>query len=89
MGTTAPGALEASALIPLAEKTGLIVPIAERRGTGVAHRLRAEPSWQDSGLRPFTVAVNVSARQEVEGRRYVVCLNEEQRRKEAANRERS
>ena len=46
--------------IPLAEETGLIVPI----GDWVLHEAcRQNKAWQDSGLPPLTVCVNVSARQ--------------------------
>jgi len=46
--------------IPMAEETGLIVPI----GDWVLHEAcRQNKAWQDSGVPPITVCVNVSARQ--------------------------
>ena len=46
--------------IPTAEETGLIVPI----GDWVLHEAcRQNKAWQDAGLPPMTVCVNVSARQ--------------------------
>jgi diguanylate cyclase (GGDEF)-like protein len=46
--------------IPIAEDTGLIVPI----GDWVLHEAcRQNKAWQDAGLPPMTVCVNVSARQ--------------------------
>jgi diguanylate cyclase (GGDEF)-like protein/PAS domain S-box-containing protein len=46
--------------IPTAEETGLIVPI----GDWVLHEAcRQNKAWQDAGLSPLTVCVNVSARQ--------------------------
>ncbi len=46
--------------IPMAEETGLIVPI----GDWVLHEAcRQNKAWQDAGLPPITVCVNVSARQ--------------------------
>lgn len=46
--------------IPLAEETGLIVPL----GLWVLNEAcRQARDWQDMGLKPLTIAVNVSARQ--------------------------
>ena len=46
--------------IPMAEETGLIVPI----GDWVLHEAcRQNKAWQDAGLPPMTICVNVSARQ--------------------------
>lgn len=50
--------------IPLAEDTGLILPI----GTWVMHQAcRQNKAWQDAGLAPLRVAVNVSAHQFMAG----------------------
>ncbi len=54
------GLLKPARFIPLAEETGLIVPIAEWVLRTACAQNRA---WQDSGLGPLTVAVIVSARQ--------------------------
>jgi len=54
-GVVAPGKF-----IPLAEETGLIVPI----GKWVLREACAQnKAWQDAGLEPIVVSVNVSARQ--------------------------
>jgi diguanylate cyclase (GGDEF)-like protein/PAS domain S-box-containing protein len=54
------GAMPPVGFIPTAEETGLIVPI----GDWVLHEAcRQNKAWQDIGLRPITVSVNVSARQ--------------------------
>jgi EAL domain-containing protein (putative c-di-GMP-specific phosphodiesterase class I) len=46
--------------IPTAEETGLIVPM----GDWILHEAcRQNKAWQDAGLPPMTVCVNVSARQ--------------------------
>ncbi|MBI4290869.1 MAG: EAL domain-containing protein [Betaproteobacteria bacterium] len=55
MGLVPPGKF-----IPLAEQTGIIVPI----GTWVLRTACAQnKAWQKAGLPPMTVAVNISARQ--------------------------
>jgi diguanylate cyclase (GGDEF)-like protein/PAS domain S-box-containing protein len=55
MGRVSPGDF-----VPLAEDTGLIVPI----GNWVLEEAcRQNKAWQDAGLEPITVCVNVSARQ--------------------------
>src|SRR3954454_1370378 len=55
LGTVSPGQF-----IPLAEETGLIVPI----GRWVLKEACAQNmAWQGRGLRPVTVAVNLSPRQ--------------------------
>lgn len=46
--------------IPLAEETGLIVPIGEWVLKSCCGQNKA---WQDAGLQPLTMAVNISARQ--------------------------
>jgi diguanylate cyclase (GGDEF)-like protein/PAS domain S-box-containing protein len=54
------GMISPAKFIPLAEETGLIVPIGEwvlREACAQARR------WQDAGLPPLRVAVNLSARQ--------------------------
>jgi diguanylate cyclase (GGDEF)-like protein/PAS domain S-box-containing protein len=54
------GVLSPIKFIPMAEETGLIVPI----GDWVLHEAcRQNKAWQDGGLPPMTVCVNVSARQ--------------------------
>jgi diguanylate cyclase (GGDEF)-like protein len=50
--------------IPLAEETGLIVPIGE---WVLRTACRQNKAWQDAGTRPIIVSVNVSARQFKEG----------------------
>jgi diguanylate cyclase (GGDEF)-like protein/PAS domain S-box-containing protein len=46
--------------IPLAEDSGLIVPLGE---WVLRHACAQNKAWQDAGLPPITVAVNMSARQ--------------------------
>ncbi len=54
------GAVSAGKLIPVAEETGLIIPIGE----WVLHTACAQnKSWQKMGLPPMRVAVNISGRQ--------------------------
>jgi predicted signal transduction protein with EAL and GGDEF domain len=54
------GVLSPIKFIPMAEETGSIVPI----GDWVLHEAcRQNKAWQDAGLPPMTVCVNVSARQ--------------------------
>ena len=54
------GLVAPASFIALAEQTGMIVPIGEwvlRQACAQARR------WQDKGLPPLTMAVNLSARQ--------------------------
>jgi diguanylate cyclase (GGDEF)-like protein len=54
------GTISPATFIPIAEETGLILPI----GDWVLHAACLQnKAWQDEGLPPVTVAVNVSARQ--------------------------
>ncbi|WP_426125923.1 sensor domain-containing protein [Pararhizobium sp. PWRC1-1] len=54
------GVISPIQFIPLAEETGLIVPL----GDWVLHEAcRQNKEWQDAGHAPITVCVNVSARQ--------------------------
>ncbi|MFC3323601.1 putative bifunctional diguanylate cyclase/phosphodiesterase [Mesorhizobium cantuariense] len=54
------GLISPMKFIPMAEETGLIVPI----GDWVLHEAcRQNKAWQDAGLPPMVVCVNVSARQ--------------------------
>jgi diguanylate cyclase (GGDEF)-like protein/PAS domain S-box-containing protein len=58
------GPISPADFIPLAEDTGLILTI----GAWVMHTAcRQNKAWQDAGLRPLKMAVNVSARQFVAG----------------------
>jgi len=54
------GAVPPSRFIPLAEETGLIIPIGE---WVLREAFRQMQAWEAAGLPPLTVAVNVSARQ--------------------------
>ncbi|OHB47643.1 MAG: hypothetical protein A2106_03350 [Planctomycetes bacterium GWF2_40_8] len=54
------GMISPAVFIPVAEETGLIEPI----GTwGLREACRQNKQWQDKGLRPIRVSVNVSGRQ--------------------------
>ena len=54
------GMVSPARFIPLAEQTGLIVPIGEWVLRAACAQNKA---WQDAGLPPIAVAVNISARQ--------------------------
>ena len=54
------GLVSPSEFIPLAEDTGLIVPIGE---WVLRNACLQNKRWQDQGFAPFQVAVNISARQ--------------------------
>ncbi|WP_228024978.1 bifunctional diguanylate cyclase/phosphodiesterase [cf. Phormidesmis sp. LEGE 11477] len=54
------GMISPADFIPIAESTGLIVPIGEWILQTACEQAKA---WQRAGLPPFTVAVNLSARQ--------------------------
>jgi diguanylate cyclase (GGDEF)-like protein len=54
------GLVSPSEFIPLAEDTGLIVPLGE---WVLRTACRQSQSWQDEGLPPLSLSVNISARQ--------------------------
>jgi len=58
------GLVSPSEFIPLAEETGLIVPIG---AWVLEHACACSKAWQDAGLPPARVAVNVSSRQFLRG----------------------
>lgn len=58
--------------IPLAEETGLIVPLGEWVVTEACRQTKA---WIDQGMEPMVVSVNISARQFTEGTLVQVVTN--------------
>lgn len=71
------GMIAPNRFIPLAEDTGLVVPLGEWVLRQSCRQIKA---WRNSGLRPGPVAVNVSARQLGQGdfaRRVIALLSEE------------
>jgi EAL domain-containing protein (putative c-di-GMP-specific phosphodiesterase class I)/sensor domain CHASE-containing protein len=54
------GLVNPAEFIPLAEKTGLIIPMSE---WALRTACTAARSWQDQGYQPISVAVNLSAKQ--------------------------
>jgi EAL domain-containing protein (putative c-di-GMP-specific phosphodiesterase class I) len=54
------GTVPPDRFIPLAEETGLIVPIGD---WVLMTCCRQNKAWQDAGLTPLTISVNISARQ--------------------------
>jgi diguanylate cyclase (GGDEF)-like protein/PAS domain S-box-containing protein len=54
------GSVQPSLFIPLAEETGLVLPLGE---WALREACRQNKAWQDEGLRPLRISVNLSARQ--------------------------
>jgi EAL domain-containing protein (putative c-di-GMP-specific phosphodiesterase class I) len=57
------GMMAPAKFIPIAEETGLIVPIGD---WALREACRRNKAWQEAGLPPMTICVNVSARQFME-----------------------
>lgn len=54
------GLIQPATFIPLAEETGLVVPLGQWVLRAATAQARA---WQDAGMEPMVMAVNISARQ--------------------------
>jgi diguanylate cyclase (GGDEF)-like protein len=54
------GVVQPARFIPMAEESGLIVPLGE---WVLREACRQNKAWQDAGMKPISVCVNVSARQ--------------------------
>jgi diguanylate cyclase (GGDEF)-like protein/PAS domain S-box-containing protein len=66
------GSVQPALFIPLAEETGLVVPLGE---WALREACRQNKAWQDEGLRPLRISVNLSPKQFM--KRDIVTLVEE------------